>query len=137
MTSQIYIDSNIFISFFDGTESYSSLCKQLLYDVGTDKYQGYCSVLLFVEILLVHKKVQSQNELLFNLPGLSFIELNSDIALLAQQLRSDNPYLKAPDAIHLATALGQNCEYFISQDKKLNKIANKYLKSLTVEQFKG
>lgn len=132
---KIYLDSNVLIAFFDGREHSSPAAKELLGLIGSGKYAGLSSCLLYVELLKSSQPSQHHNDFMESLPNYKLISLGSDIAKTAQDIRAKNLVIRTPVAIHLATAILSDCDVFISQDKKLLEVAKKHLKASTVEDF--
>jgi predicted nucleic acid-binding protein len=62
--------------------------------------------------------LQEDYHKLFSL-GVSLVPVSIQILQSAAQLRAQNPHLRTPDAIHLSTALSQNCSALVTNDRHL------------------
>lgn len=132
---KIYLDSNVFIAALSGDESSTKPAKDLLRRIGYGKLSGLTSVIIFVEIFKNTEPDIEPDNLINDLPNIITCVLDIQIAMLAQRLRRENDSLRAADAIHLATSINQKCNYFISEDKKLLKVASSYIKSQTLNEY--
>jgi predicted nucleic acid-binding protein len=56
--------------------------------------------------------------------GLLVSPLDADILERAARLRAGTSSLRLPDAIHLATAESEQCDYFLTNDKRLQDKAS-------------
>lgn len=123
----IYIDSNLYISAL-GEDVVTRHIAALLERADTKQINLVSSVLVYGEVIKTNSSAETGHILLFldALP-VAYPPINKEVMLQAAQLRLDNPALKLPDAIHLATALANGCDVLLSEDKQLTKIANKYL----------
>ena len=85
------------------------------------------SILSWDELVYVLRKftnneiatMEGKSFLMF--PNLIFVEAKKEIIFKAQKLVEEYN-LKPRDAIHLSTALSENCEEFISEDSDFDKI---------------
>ena len=59
--------------------------------------------------------------------------IDYDTAFLAAQLRSQYQGIKAMDALQLASAIQNQCDIFLTNDKQLNQV--KEIKVLLVDEF--
>ena len=57
-------------------------------------------------------------------PGLIVVPLDADILEQAARLRASTPNLYLPDAIHLATAQAERCDLFMTNDSRLQAVAD-------------
>jgi predicted nucleic acid-binding protein len=156
----IYLDTNILIALVDGKcgffgESYDFF--KFAQDLSPSRF--VTSIISYSECL-VKPCAENNNELIelyrkiFN--GFKFFryipidpsttvslqESENSIPIITARLRAAYSTLKLPDAIHVATALKENCDYFLTGDKRLiniiddiksrNKIINK-LKPIEIE----
>ena len=85
------------------------------------------SVLTFVEYCLKPEQINRPDlivefeELLENL-DFTVTKITLNIAKIAYKLRAKYAFLKAMDALQLASAIDLNCHSFLTNDKKLEKI---------------
>ncbi|MEN8253465.1 MAG: type II toxin-antitoxin system VapC family toxin [Patescibacteria group bacterium] len=123
---KIFLDSNIFIYFFEGNKKYKAKLEKLFHNALEKKIKLTCSVIVWSEILHLPFKKSREDLLakysnLDNKPfAIDFIPVNRKIAIDAARIRAFYS-VKTPDAIHLATALSENIDEFWTNDKRLNK----------------
>jgi predicted nucleic acid-binding protein len=121
----IYLDANIFIYLLEGYEEYSPIIKKIFDKIDNGISYGITSELTLAEVLVKpilddNVKLQKIYEQTLQASSLlNVVSISRDILLKAAQLRK-NP-IKLPDAIHLATAFLNNCEIFLTNDKRLKQ----------------
>ncbi len=122
---KVSIDSNILIYFFEGTTPYHQRLMKLFSDTQKHNIQILCSALVWSEILTLPFKENLQEHItrythLDDEPfRLVCVPVSKHIAISAASIRAKYGF-KIPDAIHLATALEQKADYFLTNDKRLN-----------------
>jgi len=136
----VYIDANIFIYAIEGNEEYKEKISALFSRIIETKSMIITSELTLTECLV---KPYSENDNVSVSNYEAYIK-NSDFLMLkplplkllkkSAQLRGIYKN-KLPDSIHLATALSENCNVFITNDVKIkvpNNIELLALKNLTI-----
>lgn len=127
--SAVYLDSNAFISYVEGTASDSAALKGLFDSLLTRPSAGVTSELTLAEVLAGSHKGGPQMKRAY----LDLIVWNRNFELapisreiLYQSADMCTAYKQAVgrklgllDAIHLATALRANCQYFVSADRNI------------------
>jgi len=132
---KISIDSNAFIYFFENSKLAFKL-KKLFQQAVDQKIQIIVPTVLLTEILYLPFKVEDQKilSLYSNLDkkpyNIRFIDLNKEIAINASRIRAQYGF-KTPDSLFLATALDQNVESFITNDKRLHRFKEIKVKALS------
>lgn len=129
---KIYLDTNLYIYFFEANPQYADHVEELLSYISDQNATIISSTLLLTELLVSPYK--SKNQQLINtyqdldqiLVNLQFISMNKKISQKAAQLRAKYD-IRTPDAVHLATALNQQADLFVTADQQFKKI-----KELTV-----
>lgn len=121
--NRIYLDTCIFIYFLEEIALYYQKAKKYFDDIEVGKYQLIASPLIVQEILAgVYKKVPHMaNEiysLLISFPNICWKEYNLEVADFSAQITAKYN-LKSPDAIHLASAILNQANQFITSDLKL------------------
>lgn len=125
---RLYVDTNIFIRVFE--DQHSGLVT--LFDgQAADGFPFLVTSLLTQAELLV-KPFREQNEELIHIyenwttsnPNMSVAPVDAFVLHFAAILRAQYGFLKLPDAIHAATAIGYDCTHFLSADKALSKISD-------------
>jgi predicted nucleic acid-binding protein len=122
-SSRVYIDTNIFIYFIEGSEKFFPQVKELFEHVGTLGAQIVTSEITVAECL--YKPSQQQNQKLINIYEELFertgeIELFPLDGLLTKQaaLHGSQLGLKLIDAIHYESALQAGCDVLVSADTR-------------------
>lgn len=134
----VYLDSNIFIYAVEGFERYAELCKAILKAVEEMKIHAVTSELTLTEVLVGPFKAKDRElsklneDLLDTQDDLEMARVSRPILVKAAELRADLG-LKSPDAIHVATALVHNSEFFFTADMSLR--VPKPLKIVTLDEL--
>ncbi len=114
----------IFIYAFEHNEEYKTTIRSLLQRLEEGVYFGIISTLTIAECLTKPKKdanlaqVARYTAFFRHFPHLSIIPLTFEIAEKTAELRS-RMSIRTPDAIQLATAWHEHCDYFITNDKDM------------------
>lgn len=122
--SKIYIDTNLFIYFFENNPNYADKVEKLFEESINKNILLISSELLYLELSVLPIKKQNSKILkLYTdienyLPNLDLIPISKNILLKAAEIRATYNY-RSPDAIHLSTALSEKCKGFYCADKNL------------------
>jgi len=122
--SKIYIDTNLFIYYFENNPKYTSKVESIFEESIDKNIQLISSELLYLELLVLPNK--ERNNKILNLykniedymPSLKLINISKEILIGASEIRARYNY-RSPDSIHLATAKVEKCKYFYGADKNL------------------
>lgn len=120
----VALDSNIFIRALDDSGLLGEKSRRLLEDLRQNPQKIFISVIVleefFVRVYKENREKDFDNILDFITLGelAQLVDVNKQIALLAAKIRADYR-IKAPDAIHLASAVEVNAKTFITTDKRL------------------
>lgn len=124
----IGLDTAVFIYHLEGNSNYLPLTDELLRMVQAGQCQAVVSTVTIME-LTVHPwragraDVARQYEMLLaNFPNLMLRDVNRDVARRAAQLRA-RYNLRPADALHVATAVVNGATAWITNDKKLARLA--------------
>lgn len=120
----VYLDTNILIYLFEQHDTYSELVAKLLEDYTKNGETLITSTITVTEFLA--GTTASTLKTLQTVPRLHFIPLSESLAEQAALLQRKGS-LQIGDAIHLATALGQQASTFFTNDKQLAKMAKDYM----------
>lgn len=134
----VAIDSNVFIGALSTKEEHSSNAQQLIRDVASGKHKAIASSIVYGEIYSVSVSSQQLDlEGFFShISNLATIPASDSICIRAGELRLKfGPKLKLPDAIHLATALSDNANLFITNDEKLAKVSQELIPTKLLAQL--
>lgn len=121
----ISLDSNIFIRALDNPTILGEKARKLIERIKQISPTVLISTMLLEEFFVrVYKEKRDKDiEIYLNfisLGGLcTIVDINQQIALLAAKLRAEYPTLRAPDAIHLASAIESGAKVFFTTDRKL------------------
>ena len=133
----VALDTVIIIYFLERHPQFYQLVKDLFYRIELGDIRAGMSSLVFAELLVpayrLNNKSQADNiiRLLNVFPNLIISPVTTEISKESAKLRADYN-LRTPDAIHAATALHNKSDFFITNDKSLQKISHR-LKVLICE----
>lgn len=134
-SDSIALDTNIFIYALDSLAQKGEKARLILQAIKELNPVTSISVLVFEEFLVKVYKDKMEKDLSYYedfLTGgglIRVVDLDRAIARTAAKLRSKYRSLRAPDAIHLASAIETKARIFITADKRLPQNIDK----LTVE----
>lgn len=120
----VYIDSNCLIYYFEGNTKKAKSVEELFNLSIQNNIKLLTAELTYLELLVLPIKtkqlkiVNLYKNLHKHIPNLSFVEVNKKVFINAAKIRANYNY-KSPDSIHLATAINNKCDFFITADKKL------------------
>lgn len=122
--SPVYFDTNIFIYALEGHQEYDTSLKQLFKHIQENDISVVTSELTLAECLVKPDKdkntpaIEQYKKHLKSSESLKVKNVSREILISSASLRNELS-LKLPDAIHMATALEQHCQTFITNDKKI------------------
>jgi predicted nucleic acid-binding protein len=127
--NRIYLDTNLLVYAVEEITPYAEQVRPLLQAADQGEIGLVTSLLALAETLVVpYRKgdevlIRTYQELLTSPPaGLVVAPLDAALLERAAQLRASADGLRLPDAIHLATAETQRCDWFLTNDKHLKGI---------------
>lgn len=136
----VSLDSNVLIAMLSPQEAHSQTAQKLAKQISNGEHAALVSSLAYGEVLSF--KNARLNEFFsvrffFNsLNYLSSTPADDNICLLAGELRLKwGARLKLPDALHLATALNQQADLFVTNDLVLAKIAKQITPTKTLAEW--
>ena len=121
------LDTSVLIYYLEGIEPYNLLVKEIFQDIVDENIRGFLSVISITEFVakpLGTEKaidIEGFKQFLASLP-IQVLEVNPGIAERAGKLRSQYPSVPTPDALIVATALENDCDIFVTNDKRLKKL---------------
>ncbi len=127
--SRIAIDTVSFIYFLERHPTYYHSAKNLFERIEKGKIEAVASTLVLTELLVPAfraddlSRAQDVLRLLTHFPHLTLIEVTASIAFEASRIRATSS-LRTPDALHLATALMQKVDWFVTNDKAFTRLPN-------------
>ena len=138
--ASVLLDSSVLIYYLEGVKPYNLLAEEIFQNIIDENIRGFLSVISITEFVakpLVDKKetdVESFKQFLVSLP-IQVLEVNYETAELAGKLRSQYPSVPTPDALIVATALENNCDILITNDKRLKKLEVYGITVLVLKDF--
>jgi predicted nucleic acid-binding protein len=125
-TDRIYLDTNVFIEAVEGRGALSQLVTSLLLQTPNRVPQRLMTSEFTLSELLV-KPLEMRRDVLVQVYDnwtitndyLEVVPVTREVLRGAAELRSRDKTLKLPDAIHLSTAAGMRCKYFLTQDRRI------------------
>ncbi len=131
--SRIALDTVSFVYFLERHPTFYRPAKDLFERIEKGKFEAVASTLVLTELLVPafraedSSRTQEVLRLLTHFPHLKLVEVDTNIAYEASRIRAETA-LRTPDALHLATALLQKVEWFVTNDKAFSRIPNIPLK---------
>ena len=121
-----YLDTCVYIYHLEQSPLYEKKVEPYFEQLVKNKINVIASPLVLQEILAgVYKadpdKAQEIYGLLAKFPNIEWVHYDLQIADLAAEL-TGNFGVRAPDAIHLATAIARDVSFFVTNDFKLPKM---------------
>ena len=122
----VYLDSNIFIYAVQKSDHWTGPAEALFSAIDEQKVRAVASELVLAEVLPKPfalgntRHIEQYQRLLSSASGLSMVNVNREVLVLAAQLRGEIGF-KLFDAIHVATARFARCDYFLTQDERLGR----------------
>lgn len=126
----IALDSNIFIRALDDNGPLGIESRNLLENLRNTTPKVFISVLLLEEFFVKVYKTGREKDLnnildFITMDGLvQMVDIDKQIALLAAKIRAEYN-IKAPDALHLASAIESGAKVFFTTDKRLPRKVDK------------
>lgn len=124
---RIGLDTNVFIYFLEAHPRYGSWCASLFDLIERGRNPAMTSTITLLELLVQPYRDQKEElaQKIFALtttyPSLQWIPVTMNLADQAAELRA-RYRLSTPDAIHLATAIGQKATRFYGNDRALRRV---------------
>ena len=125
---RIYLDANIYIYAFELIEGFQESVTHLFQQIDSDNLEVFASDLILTEIL--PKPIRDERkdiaekylQYLQQSPSIHLVRVCQDVVETSVRLRAKYN-LRSMDTLHLATAIVHQCENFITNDRKLQKIS--------------
>lgn len=133
MEKKIYLDTFVFMDLLSDNKEYAKKAVAYLEKIKSGEFRGVVSSILFSELSFHIKRRKGREkaeEILYyieSVPNLSIIPVDNKISkeagfLRARYLRKIQKKLTYFDSIHLATAILEGCEIFVTGDKGFREI---------------
>lgn len=135
----ICLDSNVFIAALSSDETHSDTAQQIILALQANQLQVVYSTIVLGEVLGGSTWTADRlyiDDFFASLENTELVPVTAAVARQAGILRlSAGSKLKLPDAIHLATALDQKADVFITNDGRLAKIAQPFVPTKTLAEW--
>ena len=131
--SRIALDTVPFVYFLERHPTFFGAAKDLFERIEKGKIEAVASTLVLTELLVPAFREEDSSRarevlrLLTHFPHLKLVEVTASIASEASRIRAETS-LRTPDALHLATALMQKVDWFVTNDKAFIRLHNLPLK---------
>lgn len=128
-TNFISLDTSPFIYFVEQNSLYVDIMREIFKRITNEDFRSCSSVITLTEVLVQPLRQNNQTlagkyrDLLFNGANFELISLTETIAEHASALRAKYN-LRTPDALQIATALENNCDAFLCNDKDLKRVSD-------------
>jgi predicted nucleic acid-binding protein len=133
----IGLDSDVLIASLSPHEAHSEIAQTIITQIAQGKHKGVVSSLTYGEVLSLNTGRSAKPldlEVFFAKFNLKTIAADNRLCQAAGGLRREYG-MKLPDAIHLATALDQKVDVFVTNDSSLLKIAKRLLPTKTLGEW--
>lgn len=146
MATSLYLDANVFIYAYEREGRQADAAWQVFEAIERGEFEGVTSELTLAEVLVGPLRRKDDDlaghyhEILMSEGAFNVVGLERSVLIEAAFFRSVAKSLKLPDAIHVATARAQRCQYIVSEDKNLPEAAGLRVVNLgpgTLELIRG
>lgn len=126
--SLVYLDTNVFIYAAEGFKRHELALRALLLRIDDGSVMAVTSEVTIMEVLVRPLRehnvglISYYEQLLGHSSSMRVAPIDRSVLRRAADLRA-NSAVKPIDALHVATAQLSHCDYFISDDRKLNAAA--------------
>jgi predicted nucleic acid-binding protein len=137
----IGLDTTVFITHLEGHPHYEPLTQELLAGVEAGRQGAVTSTITVMELtvrpwqLNLLAVAREYEALLIHFPHLTLMDVTRDVARRAAQLRA-RYRLRPADALQVATALVHEATAFVSNDRRLARLAP-MLDMIILDDFVG
>lgn len=127
---RIYLDTNIVIYALEGYREFAPALVSLFQAIDENKIKAVTSELTLAESLV--KPLMIGNRVIENVyldmlqtsASFQVVAISRQILIEAARLRAKSRLLSLPDAIHFATAQLNECQTFLTNDKRLRSVSD-------------
>lgn len=135
----VAFDTSILIYYLEGSERYTPLIDEFFERLFDRQFRALASMLVIAELLVGQYKKHELSfgvalrERLSQFDQLKIIAVDWPTAEQAARLRARQSSLSLPDALHLATALQEEADLFLTNDRRLKVV--KALRVVTLREL--
>ncbi len=136
--SRLYLDTAPVIYYVQEAADQLQIVNVIFQRIEADDLRAIASPVTLAECLVVPLRLgnvvlqQSFLELLTNTEGIDFVAIGAAVGQRAAALRVRHG-LKLPDALQIATAIGSNCDAFLTNDAELKRVTE--LRVLVIKEL--
>lgn len=124
---RVYFDANIFIYLLEHHQELGEICLSLVQSAVDKEMDGYSGELVLAELLVKPLKdnnaraVQAVKDLFTKDTRIELLPHTKSAFIAAAHLRATYK-IKLPDALHIATAIENDIEVFLTNDREIPSI---------------
>uniref|UniRef100_A0A7C1FBT6 Ribonuclease VapC n=1 Tax=Ammonifex degensii TaxID=42838 RepID=A0A7C1FBT6_9THEO len=121
----VALDTSCLVYYLEGNPLARELGNEIFRPLEQGAFRAVIATLALAELLVRPKSLGRENvcgeylALLCSYPNLEIVPLTVEIAVRCASIRAKYPAVRAPDAIHLATAAEAGAKVFLTNDSKL------------------
>lgn len=121
---KVYIDTNPFIYFVEGSSEFAEVVKPLFDLIDQAVFTACTSHFTLTELFIKpHRNnlvelIEDYYGLLLESEKITLFSLHQDTFLNAAKIGGET-MMRTPDSIHVACAVENHCDYFITNDKRI------------------
>jgi len=124
---RIFIDTAPFIYLIEDNPIFVEKVKNYFIEVILNQEKLVTSVITIMEFGVMPERQEKQETILkfrefLDSMSISVVSINEQISVKAYKLRAKYSFLKGMDALQMAVALEENCQKFLTNDEKLERI---------------
>lgn len=126
---RVYLDANVFIYALEGEPHTKELVTPFFAALDAGDIDGVTSDLTLAEVLVYPYRTENAElvdryeRLLSPTSNLTRVPVTLEVWREAARLRGETQ-IKLPDAVHLATAEAERCEFVVTNDKGIAKMSS-------------
>jgi predicted nucleic acid-binding protein len=123
-SKKVYFDTNIFIYLLQDHQEFGEICLSIIQSAVDKELDGYSGDLVLAELLVKPLKdnnaraVKAVKDLFTEDTKIELLPHTRSAYITAAHLRA-NHKIKLPDALHIATALENQVEIFLTNDRDI------------------
>lgn len=136
-SKRVFLDTNFFIYLLESVPQFTNKCEEIHRLYQSTGFRFITSSVSIMEYLVKlykendYQKIANFYAFLVD-AAIEIIPISADIANIAAQVRSENISIKQMDAIQIAVAITQNCDVFVTNDKRLSNLP--YFKTQSIHE---
>ena len=127
-TRRIGIDTPVFIYHIQQASPRAMAATAILRAVADGRFEGVTSVITLLEVTIQPLRLgrpevaDAYRALIADIPNLAIVDVDASVARIGAELRAVYG-LRTPDALQIAACLAHGAEAFITNDRRLRRVA--------------